>query len=148
MYLFLAGFFGLSGCGEPEPAKEDSEDTQDGACGDASYWDITVRAKVQDEGGSPLADMAVELDDESTGATGALGSGTTNPQGLVELLATGVEFREGCVGTLYDYQTIVTDPAGIYGEAKEEMDSNLYNATIDGTLIADITNVPIVMTPL
>lgn len=143
--LVLIALSSLACAGGDDEKDDDDESTEDdGACGEFSTWDLEVAAKVEDARGAPLAGMRVYLDDLAT-SDPLLGEGETDAQGEVRFATPGVEFAEGCVGTLFDYKLIAEDPGGVYAEASNDMNSNLYNATLDGTLVADVRGVPLVM---
>ncbi len=135
----------LACAGQPEDEKADEGDDDDnGACGEWSSYDMEVVAKVEDPSGRPLGDIRVYLDDLATG-DGALGEGITGADGETRFSTPGVEFAEDCMGTLFDYRIIAEDPSEAYTEASDDMNSNLYNATLDGSFVADVRNVPLVM---
>lgn len=118
-------------------------DTDDGAveCGASEYWDVQVRALVQDATGAPLADLPVTIEERNMPRS--FGSGTTGPDGVVEFTAEQVESVPGCWGLLLDYW-IVVDCDGT-SCAEDDMNTELYNAIEDGSLEADVTGFPLVV---
>jgi hypothetical protein len=135
----------LCACGE-EPADEEQEDTGDPPgihCGDATTWDVTVRARVEDAAGQGVEGVTVGLDDRGY-TYGLLGSGETVATGDVQFVATGVTDLPGCWGIVLDYWLVAYDDAGKVA-AEDDMNTELYDAIADGTVLADVSAFPLVV---
>ena len=135
----VAAVLGCVACASAADTSEtDVED--DGACGEVSAWDVTVRGAVVDGSGGPVAGAAVRLDDMGWNPGTTLGDGTTDGSGAFEFLADDVTSVDGCWGTLLDYVVRAE-----LGDAAAERDVNtpLYNAIQDGTRVMDITGAPL-----
>ncbi len=132
---------GLAGCssGEDTAVKESAEDTQDGACGDVSTYDVVIRAQVE-RGGRAAAGVRVYLDDRAW-ELAELGEGTTGADGTVTFTAAGVTSVDGCWGTLLDYWIVAEDTDG--ATVEDDMNTELFNAIDDGSLEADVTTRPL-----
>ena len=76
-----------------------------------------------------------------------LGEGQTDGQGLGSLLAVGVTDLPDCWGTLLNYVVEVSDPNGYYADAEKPVNSYLHGAIEDGSLEADFSAFPIVVSP-
>ncbi len=118
-------------------------DGNGGACGAQHDEDFTIRAAVTDAGESPLQGMTLALSDDTTHDD--FGSGVTDADGVVEFVATAVLVIDDCWGTAVDYQLHGSDPLGGYGDAVDDMNTELHNALNDGSMVADVTDFPLVM---
>ena len=130
----------LVGCGgeEPEPKDSEATDSQDGACGEVTTHDVVIRAKVSKPGGAE--GVRVYLDDRAW-ELAVLGEGVTDAAGEVEFTAAGVTSVAGCWGTLLDYWIVAEDGAGVTVE--DDMNTDLFNAIDDGSLVADVSGRPL-----
>ena len=140
MGLFLL----LMACGAPSEDTAVEEDVDEGACGEVRTHDLEVRAAFEDASGAPLSGVRVSLE-ERNWAPGTLGEGSTTADGTVSFVAPGVTDVEGCWGSALDYW-LVAEADG-YATLEETMNSNLYNAIDDGSLVADLRATPLIMEP-
>ena len=135
----------LWACGD-EPADEKDEDTGDPPgiqCGDATTWDVTIRARVEDADGLGLEGVTVGLDDRGY-TYGVLGTGDSVATGDVQFVATGVTDLPGCWGIVLDYWLVAYDEAGEL-VVEDDMNTELYDAIADGSLLADVSGFPLVV---
>jgi hypothetical protein len=122
----------------------DTGDAPLGACGTPSQHDLSVRVAVQSEDGALLEDIEVVLDDRAWNP-GPLGSAITDVEGEGELDASGVTDLPGCWGTMLDYVLVATDPRGEWATGEKDVNSSLYNAISDGSMVADVRAFPLVL---
>jgi hypothetical protein len=132
----------LLACGAPAEDTAAVEDIDDGACGEVHTHDLDVRAAFEDVSGAPIEAARVSLE-ERNWAPGRLGEGLTDADGTVSFAATDVTDVEGCWGSALDYW-LVADADG-FATLEETMNSNLYNAIADGSLVADLRATPLIM---
>jgi hypothetical protein len=129
-------------CGSASEDTAVVEDADDGACGEVRTHDLEVRAAFEDASGAPIEGARVTLE-ERNWAPGTLGEGLTGTDGAVSFAAPGVTDVEGCWGSALDYWLVAEADGFITLE--ETMNSNLYNAIADGSLVADLRATPLVM---
>lgn len=122
--------------GEDGEQKE-SEPTVEG-CGDPESYDIGIRAKVT-RGGQPAAGVRVYLE-ERLWEPGILGEGSTDRDGTVSFDATSVTGIPNCWATAVDYWLVAEDSGDV---VEDDMNSELYDAVDDGSMVADVTNRPL-----
>ena len=135
----------LLACSTPDPDETgDTGDADDGACGDVSTHDVRVRAKVVDASGDAAADIDVVLDDRGWEMV-ELGGATTDAKGEVDFVAVGVTSVEDCWGTVLNYQLVATDPADTSRTVEDGINSHLYAAIDDGSLVADVRDFPLTL---
>jgi len=128
------------GCGsEPEP---DSDTSSGGACGAVTEHVMEVAGLVEDSAGNVVIAANVRLEDRGWEPGTVLGEGITDSGGsfsLTELNVTGVE---DCWGVLLDY-VLVAESNGKTGE--KQINHQLFNAVVDGSMNADLSSFPIVI---
>lgn len=129
--------FAIGCSGKQDSGKQDTEEEQTG-CGDVTTFDVTVKAAVT-RNGRVASGIAVRLE-ERNWEPGTLGEGTTGADGTVSFLASPVTSIDRCWATALDYW-IVADDAG--NEVEDDMNTELYNAISDGSLVADVTGRPL-----
>lgn len=141
----MVAWWMLVACGsvaEQDTAVADLD--EGGACGEVRTHDVEIRVAVVDAASVPLAGVGVALE-ERLWAPDELGGGTTDADGLVVFTAAGVTDVEGCWGTALDYWLVLA--ADGRETIEETMNSNLYNAIADGSLVVDLRATPFVMAP-
>ena len=136
--LITIGGWLVAGCGSPEPV--DDTGSLGGACGAVTSWDLAVIATVE-EGGVPVSDALVTLEDRGWEPITILGEAVSAVDGSFHLEAEGVTAVEGCWGSLLDY-VVVAEHGDRRGERR--VNQALYRAIEDGTLEADL-GVPITL---
>lgn len=136
----------LAACGgTPEKEPGDTADERDGACGDVTTWDVQVFAKVTDEAGTPRESVRVAVE-ERLWAPAELGAGTTGPDGTVAFVAEGVTSVEECWATALDYWIVAVPPPDSGVDATEDdLNTDLFNAIDDGSLVVDLRERPLVL---
>ncbi len=122
--------------GEDGEQKE-SEATVEG-CGDPESYDIGIRAKVT-RGGQPAAGVRVYLE-ERLWEPGILGEGSTDRDGTVSFEASPVTGIPNCWATAVDYWLVAEDGGDV---VEDDMNSELYDAVDDGSMVADVSNRPL-----
>lgn len=126
--------------GEPTTETGDSDDGSTD-CGASEYYDVTVIAQVEDAAG--VAMEGVEVGIEERNLPREFGSGVTDAAGRVEFVASQLESVPGCWGLLLNYWIVARcDGADC---AEDDMNTELYNAIDDGTLLADVSSFPLVV---
>lgn len=110
-----------------------------GACGDPVLYDLTLIGMVLGPEGLPSQGAHVQLEDRAWVPGDILGEGFTDDAGSFSITITGLTSLEDCWGLL-DYN-VEADKGIFYGE--REANTHLFNAINDGTLIADMSIVPI-----
>ena len=117
--------------------------SDDGACGEVTVWDLTVRGVVHNAQGVGAPFASVWLEDRGWATTvEVLGTTTTDGQGGFELAVTGLTSVEDCWGTLLNY-VLVAELGPQRGE--DEINTWLFTAISNGTLVADLSTSPLVM---
>ncbi|MEE2751144.1 MAG: hypothetical protein VX519_06925 [Myxococcota bacterium] len=134
----------LSACGRS--GAEDSGE-REGACGEPSEVDLTLKVAVHDSDGIGLQDINVDLEDRGW-TNSALGGGVTDEDGEVEFVASGVTDLPNCWGTLLDYVVVATDSQGQWRTGEKSANSYLYTAIDDASMEADMRAFPVVMEPV
>lgn len=122
------------------------EDSGGGACGEVTTWTVEVRAAAVDPDGAPLSGIEIALE-ERNWAPGILGAGVTGVDGTATFTAAEVTGVEGCWGTALDYWLVAVDPAGVWADAEDGVNSALYGVIEDGSLDLDLTERPLPMEP-
>jgi hypothetical protein len=119
----------------------DTEPT--GACGPPIDYDLTLTGLVQGASGEPGADTTLEVEDRGWTPGLILGTATTDAYGAFTMTLTDVTSVEDCWGTLLNYVLIGERDAFGGPEAGElGINTPLYNAIQDGTLLADLGALP------
>jgi len=139
-FLVLA----LSACGR---SGADDSGERDGACGDPSEVELTLKVAVQGSDGVGLQDIDVVLEDRGWTNT-VLGSGVTDEAGEVEFVASGVTDLPNCWGTLLDYVVLATDAQGSWNPGEKNANSYLHTAIDDTSMEADMRAFPVVLEPV
>jgi len=133
----------LGACSSGEKSADDTGVKE--GCGDPTLHDITVQFAVEDESGNGVSNIDVRLE-ERNWDPGVLGESTTDGQGMGDLLAVGVTDLPNCWGTMLSYMVVVEDSSGYYATAEKGINSYLHGAIEDGSMTADLTAFPIVVT--
>lgn len=133
-----------------EPAHSAATDPTDtepsGACGPPIDFDLTLVGTVVGPYGAPAPGAAVWVEDRGWEPGRILGSGTADPYGAFTLALTDVTSVDRCWATLLDYVLVGerTVPGG--AEAGElDLNSALYGAIEDGSLVADLGAFPLTL---
>ena len=113
-----------------------------GACGEVTTHVLAVKGLVEDNDGISVEGASVILEDRGWNPGDVLGSGTTDENGVFQLDNLTVTGVEDCWGTMLDYVLVAEK-----GEARAEKEINtqLYNAVIDDSGMADVSAFPIVL---
>jgi hypothetical protein len=124
----------------------DTNDTQttepSGACGDPIQYNLTVIGTVTSGPGQYAPGAHVVLEDRGWEPGTILGEGVTDNKGVFTLDVVGLTSLENCWGTVLDY-VLEADKGVFYGE--RDINSNLFNAIEDGSLVADMSAFPLEM---
>jgi hypothetical protein len=124
----------------------DTSDTQttepSGACGDPILYDLTVIGTVTSGPGQYAPAAHVVLEDRGWEPGTILGEGFTDEKGVFQLSVVGLTSLENCWGTVLDY-VLEADKGVFYGE--KDINTNLFNAIEDGSLVADMSAFPLQM---
>jgi hypothetical protein len=131
----------LMACGGSELQEDTSDPT---GCGEPTSHDVVVVFAVVEAAGNGVSNLEVHLEDRAWNP-GVLGTGQTDGNGLGELLAEGVTDLPHCWGTMLDYVVVVEDPSNYYISAEKPLNSYLFGAISDGSLKADFTAFPILV---
>lgn len=131
-------------CAEPGDDDDDDDGDNDGGveCGDPVAYDVEITAKVLDEAGRPAPGIDVLLDDRGW-EYAFLGDGQTDARGMVTFTARGVTALDGCWGTVLNYWLVAIDPTDHDRTAEDDMNTELYNAIDDGSLVTDVSDFPL-----
>jgi hypothetical protein len=135
--LLLVWTVGLGCSGGEDTGQKESESTFEG-CGDPETYDIGIRAKVT-RGGQPAVGIRVYLE-ERLWEPGILGEGSTDRDGSVSFDASPVTGIPNCWATAVDYWLVAEDGGST---VEDDMNSELYDAVDDGSLIADVSDRPL-----
>ena len=138
--IYLAILAGVA-CGSSDPT--DTADTDDqGACGEVSTQTMIVRGLVENSQGVGLEGISVILEDRGWNPGTTLGTATTDAQGAFVLENLTITDVENCWGSLLDYVLVATQADNA---AEKEINTQLYNSIIDGSLDADVSAIPLVL---
>ncbi len=120
----------------------DTDTDTTGFCGEVSVWDLQLVGKVVDADGQGVQGVSLKLDDRGWNTGTVLGTASTNWQGQFEMDVNQLTSVEDCWGIILDY--VLVGEKG--GESSEKgINPFLHGAITDGSLVADITTVPLVM---
>jgi len=120
----------------------DMEEPPDGACGDVTHVDMRLLGVVNNEQGNPAPFAEVSLEDRGWEPGTLLGFAYADLKGRFDLPITQLADVEGCWETILNY-TVVAELGPQSGEFK--VNSRLQAAITNGSLVADISDVPINM---
>jgi hypothetical protein len=132
---------------DPTPTDSTPTDTEPtGACGPPIDFDLTLVGTVVGPYGTAAPDTEVWVEDRGWSPGRILGTGTTDAYGAFTLSLTDVTSVEGCWATLLDYVLVGerTMPAGVQS-GELDLNSSLYNAIEDGSLVADLGSFPLTL---
>jgi hypothetical protein len=137
---------GTGHTGSPVESAPTTDTEPSGACGEPVNYDMTVVGLVETPTGLPADATTLELEDRGWIPGRILGTATTDGYGAFSLEATDVTSLDDCWGTLLDY-VVVARRAGPGGPQSAELGLNtpLFNAIQDGTLVADLGKLPITL---
>ena len=142
MRVVFALGLALVGCNGGDDEPNETDDTNDGACGEVTTWDVAVAGVVHDAAGDGVEGASVRLEDRGWNVGTTLGTATTGTDGSFSFDAIGVTSVEDCWGTVLDY-VLVAEEGDRVGE--RELNSALFNAIDGGGLEVDITAAPVVI---
>jgi len=134
--LMMLVFAACSGAGAESDTAEDG-----GACGAVTSHTVTVRAKVVNGTGQPVAGASVVLE-ERAWEPGARGQGTSGEDGEVILRDLSITSVERCWGTALDYALVAKKDAVT---AEEPLNSSLFNLILEGGADLDLRGDPLVL---
>ena len=138
--MWLLAVLLLVACGVDSSETGETE-TDDGACGEVSTWDVSLSGTVESASG-PVAGALVTLEDRGWEPGTTLGSAETEADGGFVIEAVGVTSVEDCWGTLLNY-VVVAEDGDLRGE--RGINSPLYDAIASGSLEADISGAPLLV---
>lgn len=133
----------LAACGGT-PDTEDTGEENTGACGDPVSVDLVVQARVVDPSGEGLSGIRLVVEDRAWNLED-LGEAQSQGDGTAEIEALGVTDLPGCWGTMLNYYLVAEDPAGVWSSTEDAINSWLYNAINDGSMVADMTEFPLAL---
>lgn len=124
-------------------ATTETGDSDDGStdCGASEYYDVMVVARVEDAGGSPVEGVEVRIEERNLARD--FGAGTSDVAGNVSFTASQLESVPGCWGLLLDYWIVASCDGTDCAE--DDMNTELFNAIDDGSLVADVSSFPLVV---
>jgi len=126
---------------EEEPAEDTVEQTNDGACGDVSEWDVRVIIAVTQDGQpAPGADVTL-IENAWHIPEKSWYGGVTDADGLIEFDAADVVSVEDCWGIALYYYAEAQKGSDLYG--RTDMNSSLFGAITDEDYLADVSLFPI-----
>lgn len=121
------------------PTETETDDTDQGACGEVSEWVLTLHGAVEGPTGA-YEGATVVLEDRGWSPGTELGEATTGADGRFTMDGLQVTSVERCWGTLLDYVVVATD-GDMSGE--KGVNTYLYDAIDDGSLVADASAFPV-----
>lgn len=146
MRWIAAVWFGAVGAGCGDAAGEsDPTTTTDpgGQCGAVTDHNITIRAKVVDGGGAPVAGAELRIEEDYWhNPPKTWGSAVTGADGIGEFSATGIVAVEDCWGVALNY-VLLAQLGDRVGE--DDYNSSLYDAINSETYQTDTTSFPVVL---
>lgn len=116
-----------------------------GMCGDVTEWDVTLSGKVNAVGGGPASGALVHVEERvwDNQVTPYGSTVSTDANGHFEVLLPDVISVEDCWG-LMGYYVVATQGANY---AEDGINQPLFTAINGGTLVADISAVPLQLAP-
>jgi hypothetical protein len=128
--------------GDDDDGTPGTHDTEpQGQCGDVTYWDVTVTGRVRTPQGGPAVGASVRIENREWDPGTVYVTGTTDAMGAFSVLAPQMVQVEECSGLLGHYA--VAELGELSGEAG--LDSAVFTAVDQGTFVADISQIPIVL---